>query len=392
MFSSKMDVWWSEITGPASFVREIVQVLSQGANILLQVPEDLPWRRVLRAVVAEKLRLEERNLMTTEVDCQEELSRESDVGTFLLSKFAGEEDVRMGYRSSSGYTLQHYLIEHQVLRNRIIWVKGMQSEDLIAWVEFVKKFKGRTWEDGIFVLEAYLPVNGQQVGNHLECLAYNDFITYYDALLFNTLALPDGISSMHWKQYIAALAAKLCGCDVELSAEFIQEDFEGNEPLEILKLVSESDYFNNRKAAKGLDQAHPFQLIANRQTAKLINRLWEAQLQILFPLIEFERIGLIGAHFRQIEDTLATTPLQKPNTSSGELLTNPYDLEIGHLKHLSSAHKLDGSMHYCLYLPSEPDRYRLQLLTKMRNQLAHLEPCTVDQVRPFLELHPYDWK
>lgn len=46
------------------------------------------------------------------------------------------------------------------------------------------------------------------------------------------------------------------------------------EPLDILKFVSESNFFDNHGAAKGLDGAHLFRLIENHQTAELSNRLW----------------------------------------------------------------------------------------------------------------------
>ena len=45
------EFWWSHITGSHMVVSNVVESLLEKSTVVLEVPEDLPWRQEMRSVI-----------------------------------------------------------------------------------------------------------------------------------------------------------------------------------------------------------------------------------------------------------------------------------------------------------------------------------------------------
>ena len=75
----------------------------------------------------------------------------------------------------------------------------------------------------------------------------------------------------------------------------------------------------------------------------------------------------------------------------GEVLENPYDAEIGTLYRMHKLHVAGDYMSYILPIALQSDRERLELIHGIRNLLAHVSVCSVEQVDRFLSGYPFAW-
>lgn len=107
-------------------------------------------------------------------------------------------------------------------------------------------------------------------------------------------------------------------------------------------------------------------------------RLWRGQLDVLFPLIESERVTFVDMMEPQLEAILENEKIEQ----FGRQVTDPYDLEIGTLRYLTvrSANRL--------YPPEAFMRDRLKLLRDCRNNLAHHTTCEPERVTSPLREKP----
>ena len=373
------EFWWENITGPRNIITSVIAALDNKQMVLLKVPSDLPWRHTMRGVVESNFRdrVMSGNLLIDIIDAVDDLKIEQDLGYYLLNKYAIDEDVRAGFREGGKSTIQEYLIRNKVLRNRIIWIKGLSGKDAIRWIEFCKTYQIDSLEDGAFVLE----VHGDLIAENeaLAIVDYSDSVTFSDVQLFNTYLVDEERSySDKWKQYISTMAAILCETDAEVAEKIIQiGDFRNVEPIMILDKAAKLDMFERRGADER--SSHILALTRSGKTEEINKRIWKTQIQILFPVIELERVKLIDKWMINIQDSLSNNHV----TQYGVHITNPYDVEIGTLDYLQSHYSSGGG--YKLYIPDETDRKRISFLHECRNLLAHVNCCAVCQVNKLLE-------
>lgn len=110
---------------------------------------------------------------------------------------------------------------------------------------------------------------------------------------------------------------------------------------------------------------HPALMLDATRTQELRSRIWSAQVSVLMPILEEERLRLIQKHRRQIP-----LPYQTPwgPVDCAE------DLELQHLATiLCNLPRLESTT-----------RRKARLLGKIRNKLAHLEPLAVSDFDPLL--------
>lgn len=383
-------LWWDNVTGPMNLVARIVTNLRNKKSVLLKVPEDLPWRKQMRSSAEYALRDNEVDLLITYIDCRDDCPEIEDVAEYLMQRFA-QSDVRNGYRSSSGITIQKYMLNSGVLKKRVLWIKGMDDDNVRAWYDFCKKYQPNTIYDGLFVIESYGDLQFRGIPSHIERVNYRDYISQYDALLFNSRLVAEKSLSTEWRQYIATVTTTLCQCDVELSEYLIGEtDFSSMDPVTQLITIAQSERFKIRSDADNLGKSHPFYLLRTNNLDELYRRIWQAQLQIIFPIIEAERITFVNRWEREIKDSLNSQYYDCQTGGSsfirqyGIRLTNPLEVELGTLTYLMQLRKSSNTAEYMLYIPDEKHRIRLELLHRMRNSLAHMKVCPVKDINDLL--------
>lgn len=375
------EFWWTGITGPRNLVSQAVESLLGGDSLALRLPEDLPWPRQMREAV--ELGLKRSSLsgaVLHRVDAQ--TAQEAGPGRYLLQRFA-QGAVRNEYRERSGLSIQDYLVNNKVLRNSVVWVTGLEGETARRWLNFCCDYAAGSAEDGLFILE--LPAD-VAVPNRkrLRLLDFQDCAGSYDLQLFNSLILDEGPGyaggpeySENWKKYIAAMAALLCGTDAEVSQELIlSSDFTREEPVDALRRVAGMPEFDSRGG-------QALSLCRSGSFWELERKVWTAQIQVLFPIIEMERMNIVERFYQDIQGALEEMADEGiPMKQYEREVESPQDLDIGGLYYLIHCRRPD--MNYALYMPDEEVRERIGFLRECRNHLAHASCCSAYEVNRLL--------
>lgn len=363
-------VWWSDVTGPHSVIEGIADALSDLEPVALVLPEDSPWPLEMRACAEERIRngygLEE---MAVEII--------DDGGVnpveYLLGRFARSEAVRH-YRSS--FDPHTYLKEHEVLKCKVVWIEVGNANELNAWADFVSKWKPSSTSDGLFVVETSKRIASTEgiLFSRLHEIDYGSCTSSYSISLFNGSLVSERIGKgcgTTEKRYLAALLTHVCGSDVEVSAALSEqlEDF-GADPIGKAEEVEHS--FDGARGVT--DESNILTLCRRGDEARIARRIWEAQVEVLFPLIETLRLSIIEDLSCELTALLGDEGL----CNHGEKPSCIEDIELGSLVYLMAAQKLE----VCDY----ERRKEIHLLRACRNHLAHRKPCPWDDVRALLNL------
>ena len=153
--NSWSEFWWANITGAHLVISKIVEALTENCTVIIDIPVDLPWRHQMRSSAEDEFRKLSgiSDTIIEVVDATDDVPVDVAPGRFLLDRFAQNKEVRNGYRERSQRSIQEYIIENTVLKNRIIWVKGMLNSQVSDWLSFCRDYNSNNEENGLFVLE-----------------------------------------------------------------------------------------------------------------------------------------------------------------------------------------------------------------------------------------------
>lgn len=368
------DFWWNHITGPHMIVSEVTTALLHNKMVILRVPSDLPWRHAMRSAMytAFQERSDFRDVVVEPIDILDDNLKNLEPGRFILDRFNDK-----GYRAHSQNSIQAYISSKNLIKNRIFWVKGLDQKSAEQWIKFCREFPQRSATEGLFVLEVHgnLPVTKI---NPLKLVDFSEYVSSYDVQLFNSFVLDEqDCYSDSWKKYISTCAASVCNIDAEISELILRiVDFKKESIIEGIKRISEMPDFSRR--GEGNSSNHILWNYRHGKVSELEHRIWAAQIQVLFPIIELERVELIRKYEIEIQKTLANEPI----VQYGEILCNAIDVELGTLCYLMSKRNKDGF--YSLYIPNETDRTQIKFLHDCRNKLAHVSCCMPQEVQKLL--------
>ena len=374
------EFWWNNITGPHVVVSKVADALLENNIVVLRVPSDIPWRHAMRSSIytAFQEKTDSHNVVIEPVDISDDNPEQVEPGRFILQKFASNT-INKGYREHAKTSIQEYISVKKVIRNRIIWVKGFDREQAINWIKFCQGIKKRSVEDGLFVLEIHSDVPSSDIGN-MKLIDFSEHVTSYDVQLFNSFRLDDqdfSIYSSVWKDYISTLAAIACDVDAEVSELLIRlTDFKHESIIYELEEIANSNEFSRRGER---NPAHVLYHCRTKNSTELERRVWSAQIKVLFPIIELERVNLISKWKNEIQKVLDDEKI----IQYGEHLIEAIDAELGTLCYLLRHQTPKGF--YSLYIPNEEDRKRIVFLHNCRNKLAHASCCSTSEVLQLLD-------
>ena len=368
--ASWAEYWWSKITGPREIVASIIGALRSKKAAIVVIPHDLPWRHELRRAVRNSLEsisgLEE--LIPDAIDIEDEGAGGEEPGRFLLDKYALRGD-RANYRAGGKESVQKYMLRKGVMRNRFVWVKGFGSNSSQQWIQFCGEWAIKDASEGLLVVES---CEEPQIGrnNHLEVIRYNDVVSEYDAQLFNSLVLGDesaGRLNVAWKKYAAAVTSHLCGTDAEIAQEFIfTHNFKKDDPVDTIAALADSSVFTRRGNGD-----HVLALFRSGDLQALRQRVWAGQIEILFPIIEKQRLVIVDKYREQLDREVEKGLFQFDNP-----VETANDIEVGTLVYLCASRRINVQ---------DRETYdRIHLLRDCRNLLAHRETCSIEQVSALL--------
>ncbi len=370
------EFWWTNITGAHLVVTKVVDALADHTAVIVDIPPDLPWRQQMRSVIEDEFRRKtgDSDRIIEIIDAADEVSEDTEPGRFLLDRFAPNKEVRNGYRERSQKSIQDYIRENDVLKSRVIWVKGLSRAQAAKWITFCRDYGRSAVDSGSFVLE--VQGSTQKLDSGRMCsVRLLDCISSDDVQLFNSfIAAEKAGYSMEWRRYLSTAAASICDTDAEVSAHLLEQiDIKKQSPLTMLGELAGEDAYAARGAAS--DSEHVFAYWRRQDLQELEQRLWKAQVKTLFPLIEMERIRIITFYEYELRSILEERYIEQ----FSERITNPVALELGTLCYVMR--KFD-----CIR--DQDLRDRIFFLHKCRNHLAHAHCCNVSEVRGLLDDAP----
>ena len=378
------EFWWNNITGAHVVVTKVADALLENKMVILKVPSDLPWRYSMRSSMhtAFQERTDARDVVIEPIDVVDDNPDGLEPGRFLLQRYASSA-VAKGYRERSSVSIQDYIAQKDVIKNRILWVKGLNASDSKKWIKFCKGFTPKTAAEGLFVLEIHEKIDPPE-NRFIELIDFSDYVSSYDVQLFNSFVLDNEESGSYktdaWKKYISATSAMVCDVDAEVSELLLRDvDFRKESAIDGSARIAEMPEFSRRGAEEGSE--HVLWYYRNNKTAELKHRIWASQVQVLFPIIEMERIEIIERYRQEIDEALQNNYV----TQYGEQITDPMEVELGSLCYMMSHRQHGESYSYMLYIPDEADRERIKFLHECRNLLAHVSCCEPEQVRKLLD-------
>ena len=339
-------IWWTNVTGPQMFIKSVVSSLSDNYNVRLFLPKLCPWPNRMRELIYDAAQSEySLEGVTLDVVTPDDFKNAQSPVEALLDRYA-LNDVRLRYRNSLNPA--EYLIQNHVLKDRIVWLTGFEPDDIDAWMGLICGWTSTTPQDGLFVVE--VSYDGwssldQNENDGCKTISYRDCIGEYSVSLFNGL-LVDEIPSTGFsgseKSYCASLLSNVCGGDVEVSdmlsenLELMLEDIFG-------ALCSVLDCFDHGGSEAACDNVLAIARRADRSA--IDRRVWKAQVEILFPILEARRLSVIP----KVRDLLSTVLESSDISQFGERVCDPEDVELGTLVYLMA--QINDNGERLLYIP-----------------------------------------
>ena len=379
LYRSQEEFWWNNITGAHAVVEQVAMALLENKTVVLQVPSDLPWRYSMRSAIQSVFneRTNSRDIIIEMIDARDDNPAGLDPGHFILQRFAAGS-VAAGYREKGRISIQDYISQREVIKNRIVWIKGLDKVSAEMWLQFCRGFSHNSSSKELFVLELQgkIPVTGSK---YIACVDFDRLVSSYDVQQFNSFSLDHiGKYSAKWKQYISTVTASVCGTDAELSERLLHLiDYRTETAVDGLRRILESGDFDRRGMKN--DSNHPLWYYRSGDTAELLHRIWIAQVQVLFPIIELERQQIISKWEESIQSALHNYDV----VQYGNILKDPVEVELGTLCFMMSNKVCEDSR--MLYIPDEDDRRRIRFLHSCRNKIAHAVCCSPEEVVVLLD-------
>ena len=367
------EFWWNNITGAHLVIKKIVEALTENNIVIIDIPIDLPWRHQMRSTAEDEFRKLSgiSDTIIEVIDATDDIPSGIAPGKFLLDHFAPNKEVRNGYRERSQRSIQEYIQENNVLKNRIVWIKGMINSQVSNWLSFCRDYNCENVEKGLFVLEIQGGVHKQD-NNNMRYIRLLDCISNYDVQLFSSFIVEEKSSlSNAWKRYLSTASAIICDIDAEIASQLLEKINPKNQsPIDIIAEMASCEEYSIRGADD--KSSHIFTHYRNNNIKEIEQRLWKAQVQVLFPLIEMERIKIIESYFSELQSTIE----QKHVEQFGEKITKPVQLELGTLCYIMNRYSC---------IRDKEARERISFLHKCRNHLAHAHCCSTSEVCELLD-------
>lgn len=351
-------MWWN-LPGPRQFIRALADDLSDGKNLIVELPE--------HCIDAMRFALDEQ------------------LGDFLvIDEGTVDDDV-----SVKPLEVFRNLLEqcptplHQALSEefpgRVFWIDAIEESNAKEWVSFLedhsRSFATVPEDNRCLLLPVFRGFAAPQPERGEATLAIRRFegtSGHLDMMLYVSQGLDSSIRRhpLHQALQVATIV-ELAGCDPSLADELLTlRSDELQRPSGLLSTfkskrgwAQEANWFDG--SCDELD-GRSFAHSAVVGELEIQRRIWRAQVQILFPFVEELRVELVAEYRSHI-----SMPVETRFAS----IDNPLDLEIGQL-----AHELRRSG-----IPTHKKRL-LGVMKKIRNSLAHLELAEGEDVDEMLRL------
>ena len=352
------DIWWKRLSNPVELVNRVTDLLLDNTSVAVVFDGSLPWKETFIETIAQEIEIysADRRIKS------HTLSADTDPGEFLLQKYCSRDIQREYWPTESK---ARFLAEHQqiVLNKSYVFIN--LDGDSANWLSFIKEYTACCPEDGEHGLFVLLTADKKFVDSQkktaeetddlpLQFLDYDEYVHDYDAYILCMMLLSQKNLGMP-QQYLSELAVALAENNVVLAAELA-----------------------DRGEALAIDPQKTFQetvqsigIRAEHSPSDIHHAIWQAQMKILFPILEQFRCQLFKTYQKEITDLFY---LPRSGTFDCE---TPDELEIGQLQFLLKNKRV----------LSIPDYESLCHAREARNCLAHLNYLPYQKFKPLLHLH-----
>ena len=120
-------IWWNSISKAAYLIRSVADTLLSGRNLLLVIPDVLPWRDDMMELISKAISSADNERRLKEMDCPDQPS-----GKFLLDEFCKPEK-RAEYRPRKSIVSFLAASEGIVLNSSYLWLRNISAKQLTDW-------------------------------------------------------------------------------------------------------------------------------------------------------------------------------------------------------------------------------------------------------------------
>lgn len=331
-------LWWTQVHGPALFLKDFCQAVARGGCYLLRHSSALPWPQPFQAEVYRQLQIiQGRFHMEEPIDIPDGEAEQWFVDHFL-------PEHASNFLSTT--RLPDFLADTKGLSYRLLWLRAHTHQQTKQWLELLAPFAAKTEAmDAIVILEG----DGQAPKRFkIKNFDADGAFTAFDVVQLCTVAANAAQCRELFKPYLTHLLSQLCGRD-PYRVELLQAQGEAllEDPIA-------------GTACLGLDPAD------------IARRIRRAQLLLLLPVIEDIRIHSLTQLQPQCQLLL---PMRD---DYGNELDDVYEMELRHIIHYTNRGDITMSQH---------QRTEVETAYNIRNALMHhMAPLPFDDIKQILRI------
>lgn len=296
-------LWWTQFHGPSKFLEAFCRETALGGCFFLRHTEDIPWYFQFQDLVLERLRLEVGHFRLEEpVDLPEDAGPQWFVEHFLPQHSSN-------FLSTT--KLSAFLTQTGGLRNRAVWLRAANPDQLPPWLEQLSRFAATpAARETIVILEGRGSVPTRR---RVKLFDVDEAFTAFDTIQMCTIAINEAPCQEMLKPYLTHLLSQLCGSEPWL--------------VDLLLEQGETLARDPQAAAAclGLDPG------------AIDRRVRRAQMTLILPLAEDMRVWLLTQLY---EPCRALLPFEEELGRYINRYEQVFELEVRHLYHFSHSGEL----------------------------------------------------
>lgn len=343
------DIWWKRLSNPANLIGSITDSLMENRSVAVVYCDEIPWKGVFSDAIIEEISQYNADMKNS----MHSLNDKTFPGDFLMRKYCSEEEQGKYWKPSG--TKAKFLAESKmsVLNKSHVFID--LSGNAVEWFRFVDEYTSyfeENQEHGLFVIftkDRYI-----KSSKSVDCYYYDENISEFDTLLLCMTILSEQKYTLSEKKYVSETAVEIASGNVVLAGKLAEcgDSLVKDTPHTVMTVLK------NEGISLKFD------------SVKIKTALWQAQIKVLFPVLEQYRLGLISKYKDTIKINLCNSPTGTYKTE------NPYELEIGELYHLCRS--------YHILQRNEFDM--LSQIRDTRNCLAHWDILSFEEIKKILKL------
>lgn len=348
---SSAEMWWTGVIGASEYMNCITQSLEKKNSILMFVPQRIPWHSNFIEHI--KNMNPNRNTMSFNlVDCS--TVKSDNLGMLLLEKFGSNEQME---NFKERKPILSYLIDNHILKNRTVWLYNVPERFENKWINFIFEYKRKVFNSSSILCMEIGSMNRLSVNSpYIDVISWESHIFNYDVLMFAMHRVRNINEPECIKMYVSQIASGISSLDIELCDALIENYYRLiRYPERTVQSVCNEIYTN--------DKAKIFQMTKREFTYIL----WSAQEQVLFPIIEKQRLDFIKKYYHVVSANFQKAKVKEVQSID---LDTPMDMELGTLIDICNK-KFEGTNEI---KSNTTDWAMLKTLRHARNKIAHRQP------------------